>query len=268
MATIRRFIKYWRVSSKQSLLRAKQSHTMTLFCIALIIAVLSWNVNFRVNPTAQAIVKWISSFGATFWLLVHIFWVPFRRHEEQENTIENQKRDFGLEKQRLDAEIQRLNDEQTRLIIEWRATPPCSEGPRCRLEIKNTNGFHAAQNVRAELIGIEQPPRSLRNPVYPVNLPRVRESGGTINPNCAGYFELFELTRNAETLQRQVVIRTVNGIEQRFDLDDPVEQALHGFYTLVIRASSAVGPPTESRFELRFPTRGNDAFYLDTVRQA
>jgi hypothetical protein len=98
-------------------------------------------------------------------------------------------------------------------------------------------------------------------------LPRVDEGERTVNPDSNGYFELFFLRVNDETVRRQVIFRDDNGTEQRFDVDDQVELAMHAFYTLTIRASCAQGHPTEARFESRFasPVRGNEAFQLQPI---
>jgi hypothetical protein len=268
MATIRRFIKYWRVNFRQSLRQAKESHTMTIFLVTLIIAVLSWKVNLAANPNVQEIIKWLATFGAVFWFLAHVFWTPFRRHEEQEKAMEEKTKAFDSEKQRLDAEIQRLGDKQTHLTAGWNSIPPCLIGSQCNLEIHNTNTLFAAQNVKVELVLIDPIPRSLRNHVFPVNLRRIDETGRIVNPNCQAYFELFTLEGDGITSKRFVVIRDENENCQRFEADDTIEMIMRSFYRLLVRVSSKEGPSREFQFELRFPTRGGEPFYLEPVRQA
>jgi hypothetical protein len=182
---------------------AKQSHTMVVFVIPFVVAVISWFWDLNHNSKAVAAIKWISASGAFGWFLTHAAWLPFSRHQEQQRTIDEQRNAFATEQRRLEAEIQRLADDHTLLTITWRPNPPCSDGNRCRVEVHNTHRFHASQNVRVQLIAMDPIPRSLRNPVFPINLPRVDEGERTVNPDSNGYFELFFLRVNDETVRRQ-----------------------------------------------------------------
>jgi hypothetical protein len=232
-----------------------------LFCI--LVFLLSLFTDFGQGHRAQLMLRWTGGIGTIFVLVVSTLWQAFRGHEEQERKMKEDKEASEVAKQLLAAEIQRLEDRQTCLTVGWNAIPPCLVESRCRLEIHNTNTLFAAQSVRVQLMLIDPVPRSLRNPVFPVNLPRIDENERTVNPDCRAYFELFAMTE--DDTRRNVVIRDENGNEPQFWPDDTVEQIMHS-YRLVIRVSSLEGPSREFQFGLRFPTRGNEPFYLDPIR--
>ncbi len=240
MGTLKRLVRYWWENFQHAFHGAVKFLHGTLFVVAIVETI---SPHFFLPEETMTVYAHKLSI---FTLIAYLLWVPFRRHEEKEKELEQQKGTSEETIAKIKQQLQLLNDSKPCLEIHWHPNRPCLERDAetfyLRLQIENRSNA-PAQNVRVKLISISPPPPVGWSGSFPIDLPPTTPLLDTIHPKSNIRFNLFCATRSPGKM------KLTYGREESFDAAVTASLRFQ-VYVLEVSASSLNSAPVTERFKL------------------